>query len=146
MALDASFELLNTVINADSNGFNAAGNWFNLHRRGLPRNSELVVIIPTSNADRDFTFKLELRVDNSTVFEATRVTFQKAFKGQRVNQISVPLNTERYAAANIDVRVNYSATNHANASNIGTVKAYLSYGEVNLYGREALADNDAVQH
>ena len=141
MALDENLKLYDAAVNANANGFNVQGSDIGLGRVGLPIGSQFYVSVPTAAADRDVTVDLELSVDNSSTRRVIcRHVFKATYKGVKVKGIDWDFNVQEYASANVDVRVNITATNHANANAIGTVKAYLTSGEKQMAGRLPTAD------
>ena len=141
MALDENLKLYDAAVNANANGFNVQGSDIGLGRVGLPIGSQFYVSLPSAAADRDVTIDLELSVDNSSTRRVIcRHVYKATYKGVKVKGIDVDFQAQEYASANIDVRVNITATNHANANLLGTVKAYLTSGEKQMAGRLATAD------
>jgi len=141
MALDENLKLYDAAVNANANGFNVQGSDIGLGRVGLPIGTQFYVSVPTAAVDRDVTIDLELSKDNSSTRRVIcRTTFKAGYKGVKVKGIDVDFQVQEYASANVDVRVNITATNHANANNIGTVKAYLTSGEKEMANRLPTAD------
>ena len=139
--LDENLKLYDAAVNANANGFNVQGSDIGLGRVGLPIGTQFYVSVPTAAVDRDVTIDLELSKDNSSTRRVIcRTTFKAGYKGVKVKGIDIDFQAQEYASANIDVRVNITATNHANANNIGTVKAYLTSGEKEMANRLPTAD------
>lgn len=145
MALDKELKLYDAVVNANANGFNVQGSWANLGRVGLPKGAQFYASLQTPAVDRDFTVALEYTLDNNaTTRTITSFTVKAGYGGVYVRGIEEDFNVQEYPAANVDVRVNITATNHANVNNVGYIKAYLSQGEKPCHGRLPTADTIEV--
>lgn len=141
MALDANLELYDANVNINANSYNVQGNWINLGRAGLPSGAQFYVSLQTPAVDRDVYVSLEGTLDNNaTSKEMCRFKIPKTFGGVYVKGIEEDFNVQEYASANVDVRVNIWADNHANVNNVGYVKAYIATGEKPCHGRLPTAD------
>jgi len=130
--LDESLKLYDATVNANSNGFNVqSGAWVNLGRN-LPLGAQLYFSAQEIGVDRDLACDLEMRIDNSTGRVVSRVTIPKGKRQVLVQGIDSDFQAQEYLGSNIDVRVNITATNHANANNFGKVVAYLTSGEASI--------------